>query len=109
MGLCANGWAYWRGARVIVEGFVDFDYEVTLLTVRHAGGTCFCAPIGHLQEDGDYRESSATTADVGAGAATCTKDIARAVADNLGGWGVFGMEFFIKGDAVWFSEVSPRP
>ena len=94
--------------RVIVEGFVDFDYEVTLLTVRHAGGTCFCAPIGHLQEDGDYRESWQPQP-MSALALQRAQDIARAVADNLGGWGVFGMEFFIKGDAVWFSEVSPRP
>ena len=94
--------------RVIVECFVDFDYEVTLLTVRHAGGTCFCAPIGHLQEDGDYRESWQPQP-MSALALQRAQDIARAVADNLGGWGVFGMEFFIKGDAVWFSEVSPRP
>ena len=94
--------------RVIVEGFVDFDYEVTLLTVRHAGGTSFCAPIGHLQEDGDYRESWQPQP-MSALALQRAQDIARAVADNLGGWGVFGMEFFIKGDAVWFSEVSPRP
>ena len=94
--------------RVIVEGFVDFDYEVTLLTVRHAGGTCFCAPIGHLQEDGDYRESWQPQP-MSALALQRAQDIAHAVADNLGGWGVFGMEFFIKGDAVWFSEVSPRP
>ena len=94
--------------RVIVEGFVDFDYEVTLLTVRHAGGTCFCAPFGHLQEDGDYRESWQPQP-MSALALQRAQDIARAVADNLGGWGVFGMEFFIKGDAVWFSEVSPRP
>ena len=94
--------------RVIVEGFVDFDYEITLLTVRHAGGTSFCAPIGHLQEDGDYRESWQPQP-MSALALQRAQDIARAVADNLGGWGVFGMEFFIKGDAVWFSEVSPRP
>lgn len=94
--------------RVIVEGFVDFDYEITLLTVRHAGGTRFCAPIGHLQEDGDYRESWQPQP-MSALALQRAQDIARAVADNLGGWGVFGMEFFIKGDAVWFSEVSPRP
>ena len=94
--------------RVIVEGFVDFDYEITLLTVRHAGGTRFCAPIGHLQEDGDYRESWQPQP-MSALALQRAQDIAHAVADNLGGWGVFGMEFFIKGDAVWFSEVSPRP
>ena len=93
---------------MIVECFVDFDYEITLLTVRHAGGTRFCAPIGHLQEDGDYRESWQPQP-MSALALQRAQDIARAVADNLGGWGVFGMEFFIKGDAVWFSEVSPRP
>jgi len=94
--------------RVIVEGFVDFDYEITLLTVRHAGGTAFCAPIGHLQRDGDYRESWQPQA-MSATALRRARDIADAVAANLGGWGVFGMEFFVKGDAVWFSEVSPRP
>ncbi|HET8819575.1 MAG TPA: formate-dependent phosphoribosylglycinamide formyltransferase [Xanthomonadaceae bacterium] len=94
--------------RVIVEGFVDFDYEITLLTVRHAGGTSFCAPIGHTQEDGDYRESFQPQA-MSAVALRRAQDMARAVADDLGGWGVFGMEFFIAGDAVWFSEVSPRP
>ena len=95
-------------ARVIVEGFIDFDYEITLLTVRHRGGTRFCAPIGHLQVDGDYRESwqpqpmSATAFE-----RACA--IARAVTDALGGHGVFGVEFFVRGDEVWFSEVSPRP
>ena len=94
--------------RVIVEGFVDFDYEITLLTVRHAGGTSFCAPIGHTQQDGDYRESWQPQP-MSALALERAQRIARAVADDLGGWGVFGMEFFIKGDEVWFSEVSPRP
>ena len=94
--------------RVIVEGFVDFDYEITLLTVRHAGGTSFCAPIGHTQQDGDYRESWQPQP-MSALALERAQGIARAVADDLGGWGVFGMEFFIKGDEVWFSEVSPRP
>jgi phosphoribosylglycinamide formyltransferase 2 len=94
--------------RAIVEGFVDFDYEITLLTVRHAGGTSFCEPIGHLQRDGDYRESwqpqpMSTTALAAAQA------MAAEVSAALGGWGVFGMEFFVRGDAVWFSEVSPRP
>ncbi len=94
--------------RVIVEGFVDFDYEITLLTVRHAGGTTFCAPVGHLQRDGDYRESWQPQAmsDIALGRA---QEIARAVTDDLGGWGMFGVEFFVKGDMVWFSEVSPRP
>ena len=94
--------------RVIVEGFVDFEYEITLLTVRHAGGTSFCAPIGHTQEDGDYRESFQPQP-MSPRALQCAQDMARAVADDLGGWGVFGMEFFVAGDEVWFSEVSPRP
>ena len=94
--------------RVIVEGFVDFEYEITLLTVRHAGGMSFCAPIGHTQEDGDYRESFQPQP-MSPLALQRAQDMARAVADDLGGWGVFGMEFFIKGDEVWFSEVSPRP
>ncbi|KGM57162.1 phosphoribosylglycinamide formyltransferase [Lysobacter arseniciresistens ZS79] len=94
--------------RVIVEGFVDFDYEITLLTVRHAGGITFCAPIGHTQEDGDYRESWQPQP-MSALALERAQAQARAVADDLGGWGVFGMEFFVRGDEVWFSEVSPRP
>jgi len=94
--------------RVIVEGFIRFDYEITLLTVRHAGGTSFCAPIGHLQVDGDYRESwqPQPMSPTALGAA---QHIARAVTDNLGGAGIFGVELFVKGDDVWFSEVSPRP
>ncbi|MCK8516077.1 formate-dependent phosphoribosylglycinamide formyltransferase [Methylonatrum kenyense] len=94
--------------RVIVEGFVDFDYEITLLTVRHVGGTSFCEPIGHRQEDGDYRESWQPQA-MSDGARREAERIARAVTDNLGGYGLFGVELFIKGDQVWFSEVSPRP
>ena len=94
--------------RCIVEGFIDFDYEITLLTVRHAGGTSFCEPIGHLQQDGDYRESWQPQP-MSPRALQRAQDIARAVADDLGGWGIFGMEFFVKGDEVWFSEVSPRP
>lgn len=94
--------------RVIVEGFVDFDYEITLLTVRHAGGTTFCAPIGHLQRDGDYRESWQPQPMTRA-ALLAAQDIARRITDDLGGWGVFGVELFVKGDDVWFSEVSPRP
>jgi phosphoribosylglycinamide formyltransferase 2 len=94
--------------RVIVEGFVDFDYEITLLTVRHAGGTSFCDPIGHLQRDGDYRESWQPQP-MSARALAAAQDVARRVTGELGGWGVFGVEFFIKGDEVWFSEVSPRP
>ena len=94
--------------RCIVEGFIDFDYEITLLTVRHAGGTDFCAPIGHLQRDGDYRESWQPQP-MSALALDRSRQIAGAIADNLGGWGVFGVELFVKGDEVWFSEVSPRP
>ena len=94
--------------RVIVEGFVDFDYEITLLTVRHAGGTLFCEPIGHLQRDGDYRESWQPQP-MSTRALALAQGIARQVTDALGGWGVFGVECFVKGDDVWFSEVSPRP
>ena len=94
--------------RCIVEGFVDFDYEITLLTVRHAGGTDFCEPIGHLQRDGDYRESWQPQP-MSARALERSQQIARAVTDDLGGRGVFGVELFVKGDEVWFSEVSPRP
>jgi len=94
--------------RCIVEGFIDFDYEITLLTVRHAGGTAFCAPIGHLQRDGDYRESWQPQP-MSAKALERAREIASKVSADLGGWGVFGMEFFVKGDEVWFSEVSPRP
>ena len=94
--------------RVIVEGFVDFDYEITLLTVRSVSGTVFCEPIGHVQVDGDYRQSwqpqpMSTTALEEA------RRIARAVTDALGGFGIFGGELFVKGDKVIFSEVSPRP
>ncbi|MEO8998948.1 MAG: formate-dependent phosphoribosylglycinamide formyltransferase [Rhodanobacter sp.] len=99
--------------RVIVEGFVDFDYEITMLTVRHAGGVSFCAPIGHRQEDGDYRESWQPQPMSEVALAEAQRQ-AAAVTGALGGWGVFGVEFFIKadpvkGDAVIFSEVSPRP
>ncbi|ALN56947.1 phosphoribosylglycinamide formyltransferase 2 [Lysobacter enzymogenes] len=94
--------------RVIVEGFIDFDYEITLLTVRHAGGTTFCAPIGHLQRDGDYRESWQPQP-MNPVALARAQEIARAITDDLGGFGVFGVELFVKGDEVWFSEVSPRP
>jgi phosphoribosylglycinamide formyltransferase 2 len=94
--------------RCIVEGFIDFDYEITLLTVRHAGGTSFCDPIGHWQKDGDYRESWQPQP-MSAQALRRSQEVAKAVTDNLGGWGVFGVELFVKGDAVWFSEVSPRP
>ncbi|WP_101674499.1 formate-dependent phosphoribosylglycinamide formyltransferase [Alloalcanivorax mobilis] len=94
--------------RVIVEGFVDFDYEITLLTVRHRDGVDFCAPIGHRQEDGDYRESWQPQP-MNAAALDEARRMAGAVADALGGRGIFGMEFFVSGDQVWFSEVSPRP
>jgi len=94
--------------RVIVEGFVDFDYEITLLTVRHADGVSFCAPIGHRQEGGDYQESWQPQPMAEAALAECER-IATAVTDALGGYGLFGVEFFIKGDKVYFSEVSPRP
>lgn len=94
--------------RCIVEGFVDFDYEITQLTVRHAGGTSFCAPIGHRQEAGDYRESWQPQ-DMREAALAEAQRQARAITDALGGRGVFGVEFFVKGEAVVFSEVSPRP
>ncbi len=94
--------------RVIVEGFIRFDYEITLLTVRHAGGTSFCDPIGHLQIDGDYRESWQPQA-MSAAALAESQRIARAITDALGGAGIFGVELFVRGDEVWFSEVSPRP
>ncbi|QSX80022.1 formate-dependent phosphoribosylglycinamide formyltransferase [Agrilutibacter solisilvae] len=94
--------------RVIVEGFIDFDYEITLLTVRHRDGTTFCDPIGHLQRDGDYRESWQPQP-MSPRALERSQQIARAITDDLGGWGVFGVELFVKGDEVWFSEVSPRP
>jgi phosphoribosylglycinamide formyltransferase 2 len=94
--------------RVIVEGFIRFDYEITLLTVRHTGGTSFCAPIGHLQVDGDYRESWQPQP-MSAAALAESQRMARAVTDELGGTGIFGVELFVRGDEVWFSEVSPRP
>ncbi|PPS29593.1 phosphoribosylglycinamide formyltransferase 2 [Pseudomonas amygdali pv. morsprunorum] len=94
--------------RVIVEGFIDFDYEITLLTVRHIGGTTFCAPVGHRQEKGDYQESWQPQA-MSPVALAESERVARAVTEALGGRGMFGVELFIKGDQVWFSEVSPRP
>ena len=94
--------------RVIVEGFVHFDYEITLLTVRHAGGTTFLKPIGHHQVDGDYRESWQPQAMTDAALAQA-EDIAKKVTDALGGYGIFGVEMFVEGDNVIFSEVSPRP
>ena len=94
--------------RVIVEGFVHFDYEITLLTVRHAGGTTFLKPIGHHQVDGDYRESWQPQA-MSETAIAQAEDIAKKVTDALGGYGIFGVEMFVEGDHVIFSEVSPRP
>jgi len=96
------------GGKVIVEGFVPFDYEITLLTVRHAKGTSFCAPIGHVQIEGDYRWSWQPQ-DMSEKALKESERIAKAVTDALGGYGIFGVELFIKGDEVFFSEVSPRP
>jgi len=109
-----EAWAYAQqggragGGKVIVEGLVDFDYEITLLTVRHSGGTSFCAPIGHKQVDGDYRESWQPQP-MSHAALMQAKETAMAITDALGGRGIFGVELFISGDTVWFSEVSPRP
>lgn len=94
--------------RVIVEGFVNFDYEITLLTVRSVAGTCFCEPVGHIQVDGDYRYSWQPQP-MSSLAIERAREIARKVTDALGGYGIFGVELFIKGDDVIFSEVSPRP
>lgn len=94
--------------RVIIEGFIDFDYEITLLTVRHRDGTSFCPPIGHLQIKGDYRESWQPQP-MSATALRESERIAEAITSALGGLGLFGVELFVKGDRVWFSEVSPRP
>lgn len=94
--------------RVIVEGFVDFDYEITLLTVRSCSGTTFCEPVGHIQVNGDYRYSWQPQP-MSAEALASAQEIARKVTDALGGYGIFGVELFIKGDKVIFSEVSPRP
>ncbi|MCB1592262.1 MAG: formate-dependent phosphoribosylglycinamide formyltransferase [Alphaproteobacteria bacterium] len=94
--------------RVIVEGFIPFDYEITMLTVRHKDGTSFCLPIGHRQEDGDYQESWQPQA-MSAKALDAAQHIAKKVTDALGGRGIFGVELFVRGDTVIFSEVSPRP
>ncbi len=94
--------------RVIVEGVVPFDYEITQLTVRHVGGTSFLEPIGHYQEDGDYRESWQPQP-MSPALLAQAHDIAKKITDALGGWGIFGVELFIKGNQVIFSEVSPRP
>jgi phosphoribosylglycinamide formyltransferase 2 len=97
-----------NNGRVIVEGFVDFDYEITLLTIRHKDGVSFCAPIGHRQEHGDYRESWQPHP-MSTKALEAAQDIAAKVVNELGGRGIFGVEFFVKGDEVYFSELSPRP
>ncbi|ENM5751782.1 phosphoribosylglycinamide formyltransferase 2 [Vibrio mimicus] len=94
--------------RVIVEGFVDFDYEITLLTVRAVDGVHFCAPIGHRQEDGDYRESWQPQV-MSENAIKAAEYVAEQVVNALGGYGLFGVELFVKGDKVIFNEVSPRP
>ncbi|MBD3643582.1 formate-dependent phosphoribosylglycinamide formyltransferase [Alcanivorax sp.] len=94
--------------RVIVEGFVDFDYEITLLTVRHQDGTTYCSPIGHRQENGDYQESWQPQP-MSDKALDASQEVAGAITEALGGMGIFGVELFIKGDQVYFSEVSPRP
>lgn len=114
-----RAWAYARsggrvtGGRVVVEGFVEFDYEITLLTVRAPGAdgeiaTTFCEPVGHVQVGGDYVESWQPHPMTPA-ALRRAREVARSVTENLGGWGVFGVELFVRGDDVWFSEVSPRP
>ncbi|MDP4540765.1 formate-dependent phosphoribosylglycinamide formyltransferase [Qipengyuania sp. DY56-A-20] len=95
-------------ARVIVEQFVDFDYEITLLTVRHRAGVSFCPPIGHRQERGDYRESWQPAAMADAAIARA-QAMARIVVEDLGGYGLYGVEFFVRGEEVIFSELSPRP
>jgi phosphoribosylglycinamide formyltransferase 2 len=113
-GQIAAAWEYAQeGGRagkgkVIVEGFVEFDYEITMLTVRHVGGTSYCEPIGHIQVDGDYRESWQPQA-MSEKAKAEAQRYAKEVTDSLGGRGIFGVELFIKGDDVIFSEVSPRP
>lgn len=96
------------GGKVIVEGFVDFDYEITLLTVRHSAGTTFLKPVGHHQVDGDYRESWQPQG-MSAAAEKKAQEIAGKITDALGGYGIFGVELFVKGEDVIFSEVSPRP
>lgn len=104
----ANEGARGGAGRVIIEGFVDFDYEITLLTISHKNGISFCEPIGHRQEGGDYQESWQPQA-MSPKALADAQYIAKEVVQALGGWGLFGVEFFIKGDIVYFSELSPRP
>lgn len=109
-----KAWAYSQEGgrtgegRVIVEGFVDFDYEITLLTVLASDGIHFCQPIGHRQEDGDYRESWQPQ-QMSEQALANSQQVAKAVIEELGGYGLYGVELFVKGDQVYFSEVSPRP
>lgn len=109
-----NAWTYAQegsrsgGGKVIVEGFIDFDFEITLLTIKHKDGVSFCEPIGHRQEHGDYQESWQPHP-MTARALQTSQDIARRVVNELGGAGIFGVEFFVKGDDVYFSELSPRP
>lgn len=109
-----NAWNYAQeggrsgAGKVIVEGFVDFDYEITQLTIRHIDGTSFCEPIGHVQVEGDYRQSWQPQA-MSDSAIKKTREMATRITDALGGRGIFGVELFIKGDDVIFSEVSPRP
>ncbi|GAA4652448.1 formate-dependent phosphoribosylglycinamide formyltransferase [Kistimonas scapharcae] len=111
---CKQAWNYAQEGgragkgRVIIEGFVDFDFEITLLTIRHRDGTSFCQPIGHRQEGGDYRESWQPQA-MSDAALEMSKNVAQSITEALGGWGLFGVELFICGDNVIFSEVSPRP
>jgi phosphoribosylglycinamide formyltransferase 2 len=110
----SHAWAYSQqggragGGRIIVEGFIKFDYEITLLTLRHQGQTSFCEPIGHLQIDGDYRESWQPQA-MSRAALLESQRIAHAITSELGGNGIFGVELFVAGDTIYFSEVSPRP
>jgi len=94
--------------KVIIESMIDFDYEITLLTIRHVGGTSFCEPIGHRQADGDYRESWQPQP-MSELALAKSREMAMKITDSLGGHGLFGVELFVRGDQVWFSEVSPRP
>jgi phosphoribosylglycinamide formyltransferase 2 len=106
---CAQAGGRAGGGRVIVESLIDFDFEITLLTIRHRDGVSFCPPIGHVQIDGDYRESWQPMA-MSAQALLACECIARTVVEAaLGGYGLFGVELFVRGDEVWFSEVSPRP
>ncbi len=113
-GQASAAWTYAQqgargeGGKVIVEGFVDFDYEITLLTVQHVAGVSFCPPIGHRQERGDYQESWQPQAMSARALEECER-IAALVTGELGGYGLFGVEFFVRGDEVYFSEVSPRP